>query len=205
MPSISGSIHQNQQNEQLALSLGDNESEEKMPETEHREASGYDDPSKAALGDNSEPPEKLSWTVVLTAVFMGTSFTGPIIWGFVFVTGLLVQLGEQLGGDSISFWIPSGWALAASVGFAVAGRLSDIFGRRIVLLSGQSLVVIGGIVACTAQSMNQLIAGCVILGSAAGPVSVAYAGESRGQFTRWFTDRHQEYLRSCPISIVAWV
>jgi MFS family permease len=55
--------------------------------------------------------------------------------------------------------------------------VSDIFGRRPVILFGQVLTVVGGIVACTADSMNQLIAGEVILGAAIGIVSVAYAGK----------------------------
>jgi MFS family permease len=73
--------------------------------------------------------------------------------------------------------IPSGWGAAAAVGFSIAGRLSDIFGRRYVILFGQSLTIIGGIVACTAKTMNALIAGEVILGASIGTISVAYAGK----------------------------
>lgn len=145
---------------------------------EHREFSGYDDPHRAALEDNPEKPEKLTWSVVLSALFLGTSFTGPIIFGFILVTPILVQLSERIGGAKIDFWIPSGWGAAAAVGFSIAGRLSDIFGRRYVILFGQSMTIIGGIICCTAHSMNQLIAGEVILGGSIGTVSVAYAGIS---------------------------
>jgi len=145
--------------------------------TEHREFSGYDDPHRAALEDNPEQAEKLTWSVVLSALFLGTSFTGPIIFGFILVTPILVQLSEKLGGANIDFWIPSGWGAAAAVGFSIAGRLSDIFGRRYVILVGQSMTIIGGIISCTARTMNQLIAGEVILGASIGTVSVAYAGE----------------------------
>lgn len=89
-----------------------------------------------------------------------------------------MQLSEELGGANIDFWIPSGWGAAAAVGFSIAGRLSDVFGRRYVILVGQALTVVGGIVACTAQTMNQLIAGEVLLGASIGTVSVAYAGIS---------------------------
>lgn len=92
-------------------------------------------------------------------------------------TAILVQLSEELGGEAIDFWIPSGWGAAAAVGFSIAGRLSDIFGRRIIILIGQAMTIIGGVVACTAHSMNQLIAGEVILGASIGTVSVAYAGK----------------------------
>lgn len=76
---------------------------------QHREMLGYDDPHKAALEDNPEHAEKLTWPVALSALFLGTSFTGPIIFGFILVTSILVQLGEILGGSNISFWIPAGW------------------------------------------------------------------------------------------------
>ena len=147
-------------------------------QTEHQEFLGYDDPHRAALEDNPEHAEKLTWSVALSALFLGTSFTGPIIFGFITVTPILVQLSELIGGENIDFWIPSGWGAAAAVGFSIAGRLSDIFGRRYVILVGQLLTIVGGIVACTSNTMNQLIAGEVILGLSIGTVSVAYAGIS---------------------------
>lgn len=154
------------------------EAEIDMAHSEHREIPlGYEDPHKAALQDNPEHAEKLTLSVLLSALFLGTSFTGPIIFGFILVTPILVQLSEKLGGANIDFWIPSGWGAAAAVGFSIAGRISDIFGRRYVILTGQLLTILGGIIAGTAQSMNQLIAGEVILGASIGTVSVAYAGK----------------------------
>ncbi|KAF1950101.1 MFS general substrate transporter [Byssothecium circinans] len=139
---------------------------------------GYDDPHRAALEDNPPEPQKLTLPVVLSALFLGTSFTGPIMFGFILVTPILVQLSQKIGGSNIDFWIPSGWGAAAAVGFSVAGRLSDIFGRRPVIMFGQFLTIVGGIIACTANTMNQLIAGEVILGASIGTISVAYAGIS---------------------------
>ncbi|KAF2103653.1 MFS general substrate transporter [Rhizodiscina lignyota] len=156
----------------------DAEIQQKASQREHVEFLGYDDPHRAALEDNPEKAEKLTLTVALSALFLGTSFTGPIIFGFILVTPILVQLSQKIGGATIDFWIPSGWGAAAAVGFSIAGRLSDIFGRRYVILVGQFLTVVGGIIACTANSMNQLIAGEVVLGGAIGTVSVAYAGIS---------------------------
>lgn len=72
---------------------------------EHREIPlGYEDPHKAALEDNPEHAEKLTLAVILSALFLGTSFTGPIIFGFILATPILVQLSERLGGANISFW-----------------------------------------------------------------------------------------------------
>ncbi|KIX03119.1 uncharacterized protein Z518_06669 [Rhinocladiella mackenziei CBS 650.93] len=162
------------------------ESEIDVAHQEHHDLpAGYEDPHKAALEDNPEHVEKLSLSVILSALFLGTSFTGPIIFGFILATPILVQLSQKLGGESIDFWIPSGWGAAAAVGFSIAGRLSDIFGRRYVILTGQLLTVIGGAIACSAQTMNQLIAGEVILGGSIGTVSVAYAGISEILPNKW--------------------
>lgn len=157
----------------MATSHDHNEIKETM--TEHHEVLGYNDPHTAALVDNP-PDAKLTWSVVLSALFLGTSFVGPIIFGFILIAPVLVQLSQQIGGATITFWIPSGWAAAATVFFSIAGRLSDIFGRRNVILVGQLLTVIGAAVAASAKTMNQIIAGEVILGAALGLVSVAYAG-----------------------------
>ena len=138
----------------------------------------YYDPHRAALEDNPDRPEKLTWSVILSVLFLGFAFTGPIIFGFICVTPILVQLGLELGGSALTSWIPSGWGLAAGIGFTIAGSLSDCFGRRYVILTGQIMTIIGGIVAATAQTMNQLIAGEVILGASIGTVSVAYSGIS---------------------------
>ena len=138
---------------------------------------GYEDPHKAALEDDPEQARKLTLPVILSALFLGTSFSAPIVFGFILVTHILVQISQRVGGSDISFWIPSGWGAAAAVTFSVAGRLSDIFGRRGVILFGQLLCVVGGIVACTSHSMNQLIAGEVILGASIGIISAAYAGK----------------------------
>jgi MFS family permease len=148
-------------------------------EATHQESdvpAGYLDPHKAALEDNPEHAQKLTWPVILSALFLGTSFTGPIMFGFILATPILVQLSQKIGGADIDFWIPSGWGAAAAVGFSVAGKLSDIFGRRPVILFGQCLTIIGGIICCTSKTMNQLIAGEVILGASIGTVSVTYAG-----------------------------
>ncbi len=80
----------------------------KQAHLEHQEFLGYNDPHRAALEDNPKHAEKLTWSVGLFALFLGTSFTGPIIFGFILVTPILVQLSQRIGGDTIDFWIPSG-------------------------------------------------------------------------------------------------
>ncbi|KAK5733992.1 hypothetical protein LTR17_009263 [Elasticomyces elasticus] len=126
---------------ETTATLGDVQHDLAKPSTEHHEFLGYEDPHRAALEDNPEHAEKLTLSVALSALFLGTSFTGPIIFGFILVTPILVQLGQKLGGATITFWIPSGWGAAAAVGFSIAGRLSDIFGTISVAYAGLSEIL----------------------------------------------------------------
>lgn len=72
------------------------------------------------------------------------------------------------GNTDHSNWIASGWSLAGSVAFAIAGQMSDYFGRRYILMLGQAFLIVGHIVAATANSLNQAIAGMVIIGFGTG-------------------------------------
>jgi MFS family permease len=75
--------------------------------------------------------------------FLALSFVAPLSCAFNLATSVLFQIGADLGDvDNIS-WIVSGWSIASAVSFSVAGKLSDVFGRRYVVISGQSFTLIG--------------------------------------------------------------
>jgi len=58
---------------------------------------------------------------------------------------VIAQIGMSLDGLENIAWIPGGWAIGSAVSFAVAGALSDIFGRRWVVMFGQALTLIGAV------------------------------------------------------------
>jgi hypothetical protein len=71
-----------------------------------------DDPHRAALEDNPDHVQTLTWPIGLSALFLGMSFPGPIMFGFVMVTPILTQLTQILGRDGgavNAYWIPGGW------------------------------------------------------------------------------------------------
>lgn len=76
---------------------------------------------------------------------MGLSYVPAISAGLLLPTGILQQIGQQLGDTENIIWIPGGWSVASAVAFSIAGGLSDVFGRRWVLMSGQLLTLIGGV------------------------------------------------------------
>jgi MFS family permease len=76
---------------------------------------------------------------------MIVAFAGPMSGAFALIAGILVPVGTELGDVEHVAWIVSGWSTAASVSFTLAGKSSDIFGRRWVLLIGQVFAIIGSV------------------------------------------------------------
>ena len=60
------------------------------------------------------------------------------------------------------------WTVSQACAILMMGRLTDIFGRRYFVVGTNILGVLGGIIACTAKSMETLIGAQVLLGMSAG-------------------------------------
>lgn len=58
---------------------------------------------------------------------------------------ILQQIGMSLGDTQNIAWIPGGWSIGSAISFAIAGGLSDIFGRRWILIFGQFLTLVGAV------------------------------------------------------------
>jgi len=106
---------------------------------------------------------------------------------------IIAQIGMSLDGLEDISWIPGGWSIGAAVSFAIAGALSDIFGRRWVVMFGQVLVLVGAvspryrftrdsttdvyqIISATAGTVRIVAAGSSMIGFGAGCILVSYAG-----------------------------
>lgn len=76
---------------------------------------------------------------------MGLSTVAPIACGFIVATSILVNIGNALDGTDQIAWIVTSWSIASSVSFSLAGSLSDIFGRRYVILCGQLTSLVGAV------------------------------------------------------------
>ncbi|ERT01333.1 transmembrane efflux protein [Sporothrix schenckii 1099-18] len=128
----------------------------------------------ATIDDDAE--ETVSWSTLMAVFFMGMSYVPCISAGLLLPTGILQQIGQTLGDTDNILWIPGGWSVASAVSFSIAGGLSDIFGRRYVLLFGQLLTLVGGIVGSTANATTTVAAGATIIGFGAGVIFVSYPG-----------------------------
>ncbi|KAF8313799.1 iron permease [Clavulina sp. PMI_390] len=109
-------------------------------------------------------------TLQFWLVFVGTSMA-------VFLAALeLTSVGTALptivhalnGSDFV--WVGSAYALASAACMPTAGGLSNIFGRRPIMITSITFFAAGAAIAGAAQSMNMLIAARAIQGAGGGGI-----------------------------------
>lgn len=89
------------------------------------------------------------------------------LFSFVLPGVILLTINQDIGPSNNIAWVATSWALASAVVMIVAGRLSDIFGRRNFFLGGNLLGIVGCAIACRATNVSVLILGSSILVSPA--------------------------------------
>lgn len=150
--------------------------EEHRTHMDARLASQKHDSHEAALVD-ADAEIHVTTTTYLAVFFLGFTFQPSLTFTILFIFPVIVPIAMELQGSTInSNWMASGWSLAGSIAFAVAGQMSDCFGRRYLLVFGQGLLILGFIVGATAQTLNQCIAAMVILGFGTGTTFILYPG-----------------------------
>jgi EmrB/QacA subfamily drug resistance transporter len=88
-------------------------------------------------------------------------------------------IGELNGLDRYT-WVTTAYLLTSTVMIPIYGKLSDLFGRKIIFLIGIVLFVIGSAASGMAQDMNQLIAFRAFQGLGAAalmPIALAVIGD----------------------------
>nr|BBH94716.1 hypothetical protein KTA_29150 [Thermogemmatispora argillosa] len=96
------------------------------------------------------------------------------------VATALPRIGADLGGFATIPWITTGYLLASTVTIPIYGKLSDLMGRKPILLASIGLFLIGSALSGLAQSLPQLIAFRTLQGLGAGglqPVVSAAVGD----------------------------
>nr|BFE86442.1 hypothetical protein GCM10020093_090430 [Planobispora longispora] len=88
----------------------------------------------------------------------------------------LPQIVRELGGADLYTWVVTAYLLTSTITVPLYGRLSDIYGRKPLLLVGVALFLLGSVLCGVAQDMGQLIAFRAVQGLGAGallPLSLA--------------------------------
>ena len=96
------------------------------------------------------------------------------------VATALSSIAGDLGGWGLLPWIVSAYLIASTVTTPIYGRLSDLYGRRPVLLVSVTIFVLGSVLAALSPSMPALIAARVVQGLGGGglrAISLAVVGD----------------------------
>ncbi|MFP5283309.1 MAG: MFS transporter [Actinomycetes bacterium] len=126
----------------------------------------------------------------LTAVGL-RSERGPVLFAVMVSVSLIAidttilatavpAIVDDLGGFAFFPWLFSVFLLAQAVSVPIYGKLSDLFGRKPVMLFGIGVFVVGSLLCGAAWSMPALIAARAVQGLGAGavqPMSMTIVGD----------------------------
>ncbi|OCK78705.1 MFS general substrate transporter [Lepidopterella palustris CBS 459.81] len=77
--------------------------------------------------------------------------------GWVVPANTLLLINQSLGGSRNIIWVALAYTTGFTVGMALLGRLSDIFGRLWFFIGYSVITLIGNIIGASAQPVNSLI------------------------------------------------
>ena len=111
--------------------------------------------------------QKTNVKLVTIAVFIATFMTA--IEGTIVSTAMPTIIGD-LHGLSLMNWVFSIYLLMSAVTTPIYGKLSDRYGRKILMNIGLIIFVVGSFLCCISQSMLQLIFFRILQGLGAGAI-----------------------------------
>ncbi|KAF2190996.1 trichothecene efflux pump [Zopfia rhizophila CBS 207.26] len=92
--------------------------------------------------------------------------------GWVLPANTLALINADIGPSTNLNWVATIWTIGSAIGFLLVGRLSDIFGRKWMVMGTSILGLVGCIVGATAKSIDTLIGANLMNGlAAAGQLS----------------------------------
>src|SRR5258708_33466740 len=80
----------------------------------------------------------------------------------------LSTMAQELNGWTLMSWVVSAYLVASTITTPIYGRLSDIYGRRPVLLASIGLFVGASVLCALSQTMPQLIGARILQGLGGG-------------------------------------
>src|SRR5437773_8743563 len=104
---------------------------------------------------------------ILGALLLGTLMTSL---STLIVTTALPVVIASLGGLELYSWAFAAALLTSTISYPIAGKLSDLYGRKTLYMIGMTLFMLGSALSGTAQSIEQLIVFRALQGLGAGTV-----------------------------------
>lgn len=146
--------HQHQQHQRVS------------PREEAQDATTTSPPAETPAETKPFKPTRAFWLVMLsiTVLSLCGSVEGTI------VVNALPTIVAALGGGNLYLWVPNAFFLASIAVLPLFAQVSDIFGRRNLLLGAAALFVIGCALGGASNSMTMLIVARTIQGIGSGGV-----------------------------------
>lgn len=149
--------------------------------------------SDAPLGTGLRP-DQLRWLMAGLMVGLFLSSTEQSV-----VATALPTMAGELGGANRLAWVVSAYLLTSTIVTPLYGKMSDLYGRRIVYQTAIVVFLVGSVLCAVSQTMNQLVAARAVQGlGGGGLMSLAFVivgdvvsprerGRYIGAFTAVFT------------------
>ncbi|WP_245217803.1 MDR family MFS transporter [Pseudomonas eucalypticola] len=143
---------------------------------------------------NLNPPQP-ALRSVLTALMLSI-FLGALDQTIVAVS--MPAISAQFNDVNLLAWVISGYMVAMTVAVPIYGKFGDLYGRRLMILTGLALFTLASLFCAMAQSMEQLVVARVVQGIGAGgmvSVSQAIIGDfvpprERGRYQGYFSSMY---------------
>lgn len=134
------------------------------------------------------------------AVLAGCSCVGTGFFIGIQVGVYFPFIVAELGGSSQGAWIPNIFELGAAGLAGIVGRVSDVTGRRWILIGGFIMSAIGCIVIATAESTPVVLVGSAVRQNQSRPVLILASSSRDSSLTK--ASSSLSHLRCCPSRIV---
>ncbi|KAF2235049.1 hypothetical protein EV356DRAFT_484368 [Viridothelium virens] len=118
-----------------------------------------------AAAPGQKPRSKLQITMIMTALGMAVFLAALDI---TIITTALPTISGHFHSPSGYVWIGSAYLLACAASTPVWGKVSDVFGRKPILLLANLIFFIGSLIAGLANSIGMLIAARALQGAGGG-------------------------------------
>jgi MFS family permease len=107
----------------------------------------------------SWPPSQIAALAVVAVAGLMVSLTGSLL------IPVLPQIGRDLGSSTTSTeWLLTATLLTAAVAVPIAGRLGDMYGKRLMLMVCAGFLIVGSLICALSHSLVPLIIGRSVTG-----------------------------------------
>ncbi len=129
--------------------------------------------------------------IVLMAVLSGLFL---VALDQTIIATALARIVEDFNSFSSLSWVVTAYLLTSTITVPIAGKLSDLFGRRMVLLTGVAMFALASFLSGASQNIDQLIAarafqgigGGIIMSNAFSIIGDLFAPRERGRWMGLF-------------------